>query len=486
MLRMNRYFNGGGTHNWISASSGPPCNGLMKWGQHACASGGPGRINGAVPDGYGVENALCMPIKGGAMRCYAYDWLSTSGTLNLLNGGTVTTLDGSMTFSQSGDASLITSLTGTGTMDFAAGTSSLALTLGMVGTGAITFDFDNALLAIIDPMSGSFSASLTGTSDLRGFLSMAGEFTSSETTSLVEYGGAVYVASWGSDGYSYPSGTATYPVATMACADVLAQKFNLRTYFINGSYTLEKDHSYNEFKGWGPLAACTIILDHAYTIENCKFTSLVITGEQNTIFPPYGFSANLGTIQYENCYIYALKELAGNLIHCQYAGAVTIKGGKWISASGAVIEGDTTTFDLQSTSGTTVSMDIDSGWVQLENMVTGTLAELNCKGGEISFLPSCTGGEYYLEGVGNLFDESNGGVGGAMTKKDNHFVWDDDASYHAEAGSTGEQATAVKNLVEADEYHTVSTVQKKLRGTATVLLTKNWTGTPLTNFEAVQ
>ena len=427
-----------------------------------------------------------MPIKGGAMRCYSYDWLSTSGTLNLLNGGTVTTLDGSMTFTPGGDVSLITSLTGTGTMNFAAGTSSLALTLGLIGTSAITFDFDNALLAIIDPMSGSFSASFGGTSDLRGFLSMAGEFTSSETTSSVDYGGAVYIASWGSDGYSYPSGTATYPVATMACADTLAQKFNLRTYYINGAYTLEKDHSYNEFKGWGPLAACTIVLNPAYTIENCKFSDLIMTGEQSTIFPMFGFSANLGTIQYEDCYLYALKELAGNLLNCQFAGAITIKGGKWISANGAVIEGDTTTFDLQSTSGTTVSMDVSSGWAQLENMVAGTLAEFNFKGGEVSFLPSCTGGEYYLEGVGNIFDESDGGAGGALTKKNNHFVWDDDASYHQEAGTTGGDAAGVKNLVEADEYHTASQVTKKKRGTSTVLLTKSWTGTPLSSFEAVQ
>jgi len=45
---------------------------------------------------------------------------------------------------------------------------------------------------------------------------------------------------------------------------------------------------------------------------------------------------------------------------------------------------------------------------------------------------------------------------------------------------------SVLNLVEADEYHTGTTVQKRLRGTGTVLLTKNWTGTPLNNFQAIQ
>jgi hypothetical protein len=44
----------------------------------------------------------------------------------------------------------------------------------------------------------------------------------------------------------------------------------------------------------------------------------------------------------------------------------------------------------------------------------------------------------------------------------------------------------VKNLVEADEIHTPTTVEKRLKGTATVLLTKNHSGTPLATFEAVE
>ena len=44
----------------------------------------------------------------------------------------------------------------------------------------------------------------------------------------------------------------------------------------------------------------------------------------------------------------------------------------------------------------------------------------------------------------------------------------------------------IKDIVEADEIHTGTTIQKRLKGTATPLLTKNWTGTPLSNFEAVE
>lgn len=43
----------------------------------------------------------------------------------------------------------------------------------------------------------------------------------------------------------------------------------------------------------------------------------------------------------------------------------------------------------------------------------------------------------------------------------------------------------IKKLLRADEVHTATTIQKLEEGTATVLLTKNWTGTPLNNFEAI-
>lgn len=45
---------------------------------------------------------------------------------------------------------------------------------------------------------------------------------------------------------------------------------------------------------------------------------------------------------------------------------------------------------------------------------------------------------------------------------------------------------AVKNLVEADEVHTATTVTKLTRGTSTALLTKNHTGTPLVDLSVTE
>lgn len=58
----------------------------------------------------------------------------------------------------------------------------------------------------------------------------------------------------------------------------------------------------------------------------------------------------------------------------------------------------------------------------------------------------------------------------------------DDVYISAQADAS---LTAIKNIVEADEVHSATTIQKRLRGTATVLLEKEWTGTPLATFAAV-
>jgi hypothetical protein len=90
------------------------------------------------------------------------------------------------------------------------------------------------------------------------------------------------------------------------------------------------------------------------------------------------------------------------------------------------------------------------------------------------------------DGVRPVLDPTTGGSGIEINWRNPAYV--------AETGVSGLTPTesaqlaeieTIKDLVEADEIHTATTVEKRLRGTATPLLTKNWTGTPLNNFQAV-
>jgi hypothetical protein len=135
--------------------------------------------------------------------------------------------------------------------------------------------------------------------------------------------------------------------------------------------------------------------------------------------------------------------ISGEMINCRLSGSIGIEAGKRLSGVEMVIEGDTTTIDMQSTSGTEFSCDVNSGYLLFKNAVPGSLIELNIKGGEVELDPSITGGDLYLEGVGNLFGDPSA-LG--MNVKANHLlaletipgpVWDEQLSLHQITGSSG-------------------------------------------------
>lgn len=432
MLMMNKFFNGASTSARLSGLA-PSQNGLLHWGQCCLRKGGFGKVSSAVPNGYGVENALFPPIKEGGMSAYAYNVGSMSGGLSLLNGGKMAGSFSSAFTVQDGSLSMIVFTSGSATMAFVFDDCALRMTLGLVGDTSFAFDADDRTLAIIDPITGYFTSSLSGSADLRGNLSMSGEFSNSSTQQTVEYGGAIYMSAWGSDGYTYPSGTATQPVLSVDCAFALCRKYNIHTIYLNGEHEFDEDDgtiSNIDFFGWGPIQFCKINLG-GQAIDSCRFTGLVVEGKLNTTaIGGEGWQSSIARVQFDRCYMQTVEDLQGVCNDCQIDGATKIAAGGWLSSSNTVIEGDYTVFDLRSATGTTVSMDIASGWAQFINSVDGCLIELNVKGGEVSFDASCVGGEYYLEGIGTLFND------GAMTVKENHLTWDEPMSYHTVTGST--------------------------------------------------
>lgn len=81
-------------------------------------------------------------------------------------------------------------------------------------------------------------------------------------------------------------------------------------------------------------------------------------------------------------------------------------------------------------------------------------------------------------------DESNGPV--AYLTSDNPTAIASAVWAHLSGALVASGVPAIRNLVEADEVHTPTAIQKRQRGTSTVLLEKAWSGHPLKDFAAVQ
>lgn len=128
----------------------------------------------SVPEGYAPKGAHVLPVKAGGMAGKAY--VSLTGEGNMLQGGPMEGT-GSMAFT-SADASLglIISMTGTATINWTTAAGQLALTLGMDGAGTFSLT-GTAGLSMIVPFEGTGAWSLNGSGDLKGNLSMAGEWT---------------------------------------------------------------------------------------------------------------------------------------------------------------------------------------------------------------------------------------------------------------------------------------------------------------------
>jgi len=125
-----------------------------------------------TPDGYGIIG-LVPAIKSGAMTALV-SLVNVAGSGALLSAGP---MDGTGNVNLSGGAgmSLITSMSGNGTMTIAGDGMVLKLTIGLTGDGGFTISGSGSL-ALIVPFSGVGSMDLSGVSNLKGFLDLAGEW----------------------------------------------------------------------------------------------------------------------------------------------------------------------------------------------------------------------------------------------------------------------------------------------------------------------
>lgn len=131
----------------------------------------------STPDGYDMKGSV-PPVRAGSMATLR-PVASLTGAASLLQGGPMAGGADVLTLAGAGNVSLVVGMEGAATVVSMAGDGlTLKLTIGLDGSGSISLTGDGNNLALIVPFEGIGSiASLSGTSDLRGLLSMSGEWT---------------------------------------------------------------------------------------------------------------------------------------------------------------------------------------------------------------------------------------------------------------------------------------------------------------------
>lgn len=131
----------------------------------------------STPDGYDMK-AVVPPLTAGSMATASPVFCSIEGTGNLLKGGPLSGT-GSITFTVP-DANLSMTVglsANTMILSVTGDNAALKLTIGMSGNWTLTMTGTSSLSMVV-PFEGAGSVvTMSGTSDLKGLLSMQGEWT---------------------------------------------------------------------------------------------------------------------------------------------------------------------------------------------------------------------------------------------------------------------------------------------------------------------
>ena len=132
----------------------------------------------STPDGYDMKGTV-PAIRAGSMAALRTIATLAEGPSNLLQGGPMEGTGVVAELTGAGNVSLVVGMEGTAQVVSLTGDNLvLKLTIGLGGSGSISLTGDGCNLAMIVPFEGIGSvAQFAGTSDLRGRLSLAGEWT---------------------------------------------------------------------------------------------------------------------------------------------------------------------------------------------------------------------------------------------------------------------------------------------------------------------
>jgi hypothetical protein len=215
----------------------------------------------------------------------------------------------------------------------------------------------------------------------------------------------------GTDSSEYPYGTPAHPCKTTTNSYLIRTSRGFNKIYLKSDLLLTgiPDGILDGLTlvGVGGIRAHTITVDNVL-MTNCKSENIISTGTCKT-----GSHVRLVNCEVDNvtncsmeavdCFIQSGEYYMTELTNCHVTGDLKVQAGGYLSGIGIVFEGDENTIDMQGTA-TTVSLDISSGYVEILNSTTGSLAEFNLSGGELELNENCTGGKLYVEGHGILYN----------------------------------------------------------------------------------
>jgi len=251
----------------------------------------------------------------------------------------------------------------------------------------------------------------------------------------------------GTDSAEYPYGTPKFPCKTLANAFGIGTARGFFKVFLKSDLLLS--HIPDgllmniDLIGLGGYRAHSIIVDNVLatgcTVENVRVVGIAKPGSSVKL-------TNCDISNFENvaiiatdCFIQGGIYENTELSRCRVEGAIKITDGGTFSGIGIVFEGDTSSIDCLNGS-STISLDIDSGYVKILNVMHNCLLEFNLRGGQLEIDNSCVGGELYVEGYGKLYNTSQ------MIIKGNNLqsviipeaVWDTKIADHQLEGSVSQ------------------------------------------------
>ncbi|NIX59164.1 MAG: hypothetical protein GWN14_25410, partial [candidate division Zixibacteria bacterium] len=236
-------------------------------------------------------------------------------------------------------------------------------------------------------------------------------------------------------------GTPTNPVNNIDDAVTIANSRKLKTFYINGSLTLDRNFSDWSFIGLGNHLNNNLSLG-GYDVDNCLFKTLNLSGTMS------------GRIEAEKCGLGILAGLDGTFFDCGILNDFSVASGAVVILSNCFSEiayGDES--DITFNSNAIVQLRNYSGGVEFRSFDSTNLASVDLDPGHLFINADCTGGSILVRGVGNITDNS-GAVTISSSGTIQELVWDADKADHQVDGTFGEKLANPLVLQRGETFNT--------------------------------